>query len=103
MSDKHTKKHKIFRGVVVSDKMQKTIVVRVDRIKEHPKYERRYRVSKRYKAHDEKGEFRTGDIVLIEEVRPLSRDKRWRAVKKIGENRTEVLEANPKDDPSNSE
>lgn len=75
--------HRTLTGIVISDKMSKTVVVRVDRLKKHPKYERRYRVSKKYKAHDEKGEFHTGDKVHIEETRPLSRDKRWRVLKKI--------------------
>lgn len=70
-------------GTVVSGKMQKTIVVEVERIKEHPKYRRRYRVHKRYKAHDEKGECHIGDRVIIEECRPLSKEKKWRVVKKI--------------------
>lgn len=85
MQEQYTKKHKTLSGIVVSDKMQKTVVVRVDRIKEHPKYERRYRVSKKYKASDEKGEFHVGDMVRIEETRPLSRDKRWKVVRRIGE------------------
>lgn len=73
------------QGIVVSDKMSKTVVVRVDRLKTHPKYQKQYRSSRRYKAHDEKGEFKTGDQVLIEETRPLSREKRWRVVKRVGE------------------
>ncbi len=72
-----------FRGVVVSDKMAKTIVVRVDRTVMHPKYRKRYIVSRRYKVHDEKGEAHVGDQVVFEECRPLSRDKRWRLVKKL--------------------
>ena len=70
-------------GKVVSDKMQKTVVVEVERIKEHPKYKRRYRVSKKYKAHAEIGEVKVGDKVLIEECRPISKDKRWRVIRKI--------------------
>jgi len=71
-----------FSGVVVSDKMTKTIVVRVDRIKVHPKYGKRYTVSAKYKVHDEKGEFHIGDKVNFIECRPLSRDKRWRVLSK---------------------
>jgi len=67
-----------FKGVVVSDKMDKTIVVRVDRIKMHPLYKKRYKVSRKYKVHDEKNQARIGDKVIFEECRPLSRDKRWR-------------------------
>ena len=85
MTEPTPKNRRTLTGIVVSDKMQKTVVVRVDRIKKHPKYERRYRVSERYKAHDEKGEFHIGERVVIEEMRPLSRDKRWRVVKKVGE------------------
>ena len=68
-------------GKVISNKMQKTAVVLVGRIKEHPKYKRRFKVKKKYKAHDEKGEYRVGDKVIIEECRPISREKRWRVVK----------------------
>ncbi len=70
-------------GTVVSDKMQKTVVVEVESWKEHPIYKRRYKVHKRYKAHDEKNEYKVGDKVLIEECRPISKEKRWRVVKKI--------------------
>ncbi len=69
-----------FKGTVVSDKMQKTIVVRVDSMKVHPKYKKRYTVSKRFKVHDEKGQFHIGDVVSFVETRPLSRDKRWGVV-----------------------
>ena len=74
---------KKLKGTIVSDKMQKTVVVKVERIKEHPKYKRRYRVSKKYKAHIEKGDFKVGDEVIIKECRPISKDKKWRVVKKI--------------------
>lgn len=76
-------------GKVVSDKMAKTVVVSIDRLKEHPKYHKRYRVSKRYKAHDEKQECKEGDVVMIEECRPLSAQKRWKVVKKVTA-RTEI-------------
>ena len=65
-------------GVVVSDTMQKTRVVRIERVYRHPKYERVVRMSKKLKAHDERNETRVGDRVVIEETRPLSKDKRWR-------------------------
>jgi small subunit ribosomal protein S17 len=71
------------KGVVVSDKMEKTVVVRVERVKTHPKYKRRYLSSKRYKAHDEKGEYKTGQTVVIEECAPKSKDKKWQVVKAI--------------------
>ena len=70
-------------GTVVSDRMTKTRVVEVERVKQHPKYLKRYAVSRRYKAHDEHGEYKTGDRVVIEETRPLSREKRWRIVSRI--------------------
>jgi small subunit ribosomal protein S17 len=65
-------------GVVVSARMMKTVVVRVERLVPHPLYGKRIRVHQRYKAHDEKGECREGDRVLLIEARPLSKDKRWR-------------------------
>lgn len=71
------------QGVVVSDKMSKTVVVRVDRTAAHPKYGKQYRISMRYKAHDEEKAYREGDVVIIEETRPTSRDKRWRVVSKV--------------------
>lgn len=67
-------------GTVVSDKMQKTVVVAVETIKEHPLYGRRIRRTRRYKAHDEENACREGDRVRIEETRPLSKEKRWRVV-----------------------
>ncbi|MDP4009103.1 MAG: 30S ribosomal protein S17 [bacterium] len=70
-------------GKVLSDKMDKTIVVVVERVKQHPKYLRNYRVHEKYKAHDEKNEYKEGDTVVIEETRPLSKDKRWRVMRKI--------------------
>ena len=65
-------------GVVVSDAMQKTRVVKIERVYRHPKYQRVIRMSKKLKAHDEGNESKVGDRVLIEETRPLSKDKRWR-------------------------
>ena len=81
-----------FKGTVVSHKMSKTIVVRVDMLKRHQKYQKFYRVSKKFKAHDEKGEYRQGDIVMMVETRPLSRDKRWRAIELIKRPLTEEAE-----------
>ncbi len=77
-------------GIVVSDKMQKTVVVRVERIKIHPKYKRRYKIHKKYKAHDEKGECKIGDKVVIEESRPISKEKKWRVVKKIPNYKSQI-------------
>jgi small subunit ribosomal protein S17 len=71
------------QGIVVSDKMAKTVVVKVERIKQHPKYLKRYKVHDKYKAHDEKKEYKVDDVVIIEECRPISKDKTWRVIKKI--------------------
>jgi len=73
---KTTNKHTL-KGIVVSDKMDKTVVVLVERIKEHRQYKKRYKVSKRYKAHDPEKKYHIGDKVLIQECKPISRDKRW--------------------------
>jgi small subunit ribosomal protein S17 len=70
--------HKERRGVVLSNRMQKTVVVSVERTVRHPKYLKYLKRRTKVKAHDEKGECRVGDRVLIVETRPLSRDKRWR-------------------------
>ncbi len=70
-------------GKITSNKMQKTVVVEVERIKEHPKYKKRYKVSKKYKAHVNDGEYNIGDKVIIEECKPISKDKHWIVIKKI--------------------
>ena len=70
-------------GKIVSTKMPKTVVVEVERTKEHPKYKRRYKAHKRYKAHVEKDQYARGDKVVIEECRPISKDKKWKVVKKL--------------------
>lgn len=75
-----TGKRKTKEGRVVSDKMDKTIVVSVERLQRHPLYKRVIRLSTKFKAHDELNEARVGDTVLIEESRPLSATKRWRLV-----------------------
>jgi small subunit ribosomal protein S17 len=67
-------------GRVLSDKMQKTIVVAVESTKRHPIYKRTYKETKHFKAHDERNSARIGDVVRIEETRPLSKEKRWRLV-----------------------
>lgn len=66
------------QGIVVSDKMEKTIVVEITLRKLHPLYKKYVTSSKRIKAHDEKNDAHTGDTVTVVESRPLSRDKRWR-------------------------
>ncbi len=67
-------------GLVVSDKMEKTVVVSIERRVQHPVYGKMVRRTKRYKAHDEMNEAKTGDTVRIMETRPMSKDKRWRVV-----------------------
>jgi len=64
-------------GTVVSNKMDKTIVVSVDTYKSHPKYHKKYKVTKKFYAHDENNTCNIGDVVTINESRPLSRQKRW--------------------------
>ncbi|MCU0679865.1 MAG: 30S ribosomal protein S17 [Planctomycetes bacterium] len=71
---------KKFSGVVVSDKSDKTIVVLVERVKIHPKYNKRYTVSKKYKVHDEKNQYKEGNVVNFVECRPISKDKKWRVI-----------------------
>ena len=73
-------KRKTQVGLVVSDKMQKTVVVEVVRRGRHPLYRKVVRQNRRFKAHDEQNEAHVGDRVLISETRPLSKDKRWRVV-----------------------
>ena len=72
------------QGVVVSDKQAKTVVVRVDRRFTHPIYKKTIRRSKNYHAHDEKGEFKVGDVVRIQECRPLSKLKTWEVLERVG-------------------
>ena len=71
------------KGTIISNKMQKTVTVRVDRLSLHSKYQKYYRVSRTYKAHDETGQYRAGDEVLIQETRPLSKEKRWQVVELV--------------------
>lgn len=68
------------KGIVVSDKMDKTRVVKVDRLKKHRRYHKYFRVSRRFKAHDEENKCKVGDEVIIEESRPLSKEKRWKII-----------------------
>jgi small subunit ribosomal protein S17 len=70
-------------GTVVSDKMDKTVVVEVERLTMDPRFKKYVRRRKRYKAHDEKRQCKVGDKVMIIESRPLSREKRWRVLKMI--------------------
>ena len=68
---------KQLKGIVVSDKMDKTIVVKVEESKIHPIYRKRFKQHKRFKAHDQEEKYKIGDRVIIEESRPLSKGKRW--------------------------
>ena len=74
---------RILQGTVVSDKNAKTVVVEVERRYIHPLLKKTVRRSKKYHAHDEKNEAKSGDIVRIEETRPLSKQKRWALVEKV--------------------
>jgi small subunit ribosomal protein S17 len=80
-TDRNSRKTRI--GMVVSDKMQKTVVVSIERRVQHPVYGKMVRRTKKLKAHDEQNEAKTGDTVRIMETRPLSKDKRWRVVEII--------------------
>ncbi|KKT90889.1 MAG: 30S ribosomal protein S17 [Candidatus Jorgensenbacteria bacterium GW2011_GWA2_45_13] len=82
MEKKEAHKRKL-EGTVVSEKMAKTRVVAVDRQKKHPRYHKYYKVTTRYKAHDEENQYHTGDVVEMQESRPISREKRWVIVRKI--------------------
>ncbi len=71
---------KVRQGRVVSDKMEKTVVVEVQDLKSHPLYKKVMKHRERFKAHDDKNEAKVGDLVRITETRPLSKEKRWRVV-----------------------
>ncbi len=77
-------RRKLQQGVVVSNKMDKTVVVKVEHTERHPRYEKVIRRSKKFYAHDESGNAQVGDVVKIMETRPLSKLKRWRVVEKVG-------------------
>ena len=87
VGNKVKKNIKEFIGVVLSDKMDKTVVVWVDKVKMHPIYKKRYVVRKKYYAHDENNEAKIGDKVRIRESRPLSKLKRWIVVEVIKEDK----------------
>jgi small subunit ribosomal protein S17 len=74
----------ILKGVVVGDKMEKTVVVSVSRFIKHPLYGKFYKVSKRYKAHDEENKYKVGDTVEISETRPMSKDKNFIVIPQAG-------------------
>lgn len=79
--DKIFKKQQLI-GIVVSNKMDKTVVVKVDVRKRHPKYKKAYTVSDKYKAHDENEEYMVGDRVVIESTRPISKEKKFKVISK---------------------
>ena len=85
--DKMTRRIQILTGVVVSDKMNKTIIVKIGSVTRHSVYKKVIKRSNKVKAHDEENAAKTGDVVKIRQTRPLSKDKRWRlteVVKKKG-------------------
>jgi small subunit ribosomal protein S17 len=84
-------KRKSKTGRVVSDKMDKTVVVSVERLRRHPIYKRVVRLSSKFKAHDQENSARVGDTVRIEESRPLSREKRWTVVEIVARGSHEEL------------
>ena len=96
--EKQIKKQKrILKGEVLSDKMDKTVIVKISRLKVHPKYRNRFKISRRFKAHDEKNEYHIGDKVIIEETRPISKEKKWRVKSK------EQIINNKKEDDSTAD
>ncbi len=82
MTEKTTNK-KLRYGIVVSDKMDKTVVVVVETLKKHPRYKKYIKRTKKYKVHDEKNECRVGDTISFVETRPISKDKCWKLVEII--------------------
>jgi small subunit ribosomal protein S17 len=80
MDSQKVEKNKIItrkKGVVVSDKMDKTIVIAVETLKTHPKYKKKYRSTKKYKAHDSENKYKIGDVVEIMPCKPMSKDKNY--------------------------
>lgn len=85
-SERNMRKTRV--GVVISDKMEKTITVKVNRVVRHPVYNKMVRTATKFKAHDEKREAKLGDTVKIEETRPISKTKRWRFVEIVKKGET---------------
>lgn len=77
---------RVLKGVVVSDKMQKTAIVEILRLRKHPKYKKYVKITERYKAENPENQYHNGDKVLIAETRPLSKEKRWTITSKINKN-----------------
>lgn len=76
-------------GTIVSDAMDKTVVVAVASVKEHPIYRKKYKVTQKFKAHDENNQYKVGDLVEIVESRPLSRTKRWQVKRAVSQTEVE--------------
>jgi small subunit ribosomal protein S17 len=83
---------RVLQGVVVSNKTQKTVTVLVERKFLHPVYKKTVRSSKKYAAHDETNQYKVGDIVRIQESRPLSKTKKWVAIEKLGSKNVDTTE-----------
>lgn len=84
---KQTTVGRTLKGVVVSDKMSKTVIVEIVRLHKHELYKKYRKVTMRYNAHDESSQYHIGDVVLIRESRPLSKTKRWVVVEKVSNNK----------------
>ena len=82
MNQDNISKKQQLTGIVVSNKMLKTVVVKVDMRKRHAKYKKSYTVSKKFKAHDERNEYKVGDRVVIESTRPISKEKKFKVISK---------------------
>ena len=85
---------RILIGTVTSDKTDKTVTVLVERKVKHPLYGKIIRRSKKYHAHDEANEYKTGDVVRIEETRPMSKTKTWQVIERVVAGGTQAVEAN---------
>lgn len=82
-TDNTENKGNTLNGVVVSNKMDKTVVVSISRFVKHPKYGKFYKINKKYKAHDAQNEYKVGDKVEITETKPISKDKKFRVISKV--------------------
>lgn len=82
-AEENKSNRKVLTGIVVSDKMDKTVTVKVERRVQHETYQRYVNRQKTYKAHDEANEYKVGDMVLIEESRPMSKTKRWKVLQRV--------------------
>lgn len=77
------KNQRLLKGIIVSDKMDKTVVVKILRLKKHPKYKKYFKVTRKFKVHNPENQFHTGDKVIIGETKPISKEKRWIVINKI--------------------